>query len=109
MNLLYTVLVALPLGLLVASRSTAVLSYLLLGSYLFSFQNTTVMLTWLGHGSHPAFGPSPDAFPAEAVTSEVVAYGAVNAAITLAGVGLVLLGARIRARRTARRHVVSVA
>jgi hypothetical protein len=31
---------------------------------------------------------------------ELVAYGVVNAIITLAGVGLVLLGARVRARRT---------
>jgi hypothetical protein len=108
MNLIYTVLIALPLGLLISSRSTAVLSYLLIGSYLFSFQNTTVLLSWFGHGSDSAFGPHPEGFPAEAATGEVIGYGVVNAVITLVGVGLVLLGARLRTRRAARRNVVSV-
>ena len=108
MNLIYTVLVALPLGLFISSRSTAILTYLLIGSYLFSFQSTSVLLSWLGHGSDPAFGPYPEAFPAKAVTGEVIGYGVVNAAITLVGVGLVLLGARLRARQTSRRNVVAV-
>ncbi len=108
MNLIYTVLVALPLGLLISSQSTAILTYLLAGSYLFSFQNTSVLLGWLGHDSRPAFGPFPEGFPVEAATGEVLGYGVVNAAITLVGVGLVLLGARLRARRTSRRDVVAV-
>ena len=108
MNLIYTVLLALPLGLLVASRSTAILTYLLIGSYLFSFQNTSVLLNWLGHGSDPAFGPYPEAFPAKAATGEVIGYGVVNVLITLVGVGLVVLGARLRANRMARRNVVAV-
>jgi len=37
----------------------------------------------------------------------VIAYGVVNAIITLVGVGLVLLGSRLRARRTSR-HVHDV-
>ncbi len=108
MNLIYTVLIALPLGLLISSRSTAVLTYLLVGSYLFSFQNNYVLLGWLGHSSAPAFGPYPEGFPAEAATGEVIGYGVVNAVITLVGVGLVLLGARLRARRMSRRNVVTV-
>ena len=108
MNLIYTVLVALPLGLFLSSRSTAVLSYLLVGSYLFSFQNTSVLLGWLGHSSSPAFGPFPEGFPAEAATGEVIGYGVVNAVIALVGVGLVLLGARLRARRISNRNVVAV-
>ena len=108
MNLIYTVLVALPLGLFISSRSTAVLTYLLLGSYLFSFQNTSVLLGWVGHSSRPAFGPFPEGFPAEAVTSEVIGYGVVNAVIMLVGVALVLAGARLRARRASSRNVVSV-
>jgi hypothetical protein len=109
MNLIYTVLVALPLGFFLSSRSTAVLSYLLVGSYLFSFQSTSLVLEWLGHKSPSAFGPFPEGFPAEAATSEVMGYGVVNAVITLVGVGLVVLGARIRTRREARRDVVAVA
>ena len=108
MNLIYTVLIALPLGLLIASRSTAILSYLLIGSYLFSFQNTSVLLGWLGDEGPPAFGPSPEAFPAKAEYGEVIGYGVLNAVITLVGVGLVLLGARLRARRLAKRDVVTV-
>ena len=108
MNLIYNVLVALPLGLFLSSRSTAVLSYLLVGSYLFSFQNTSVLLGWLGHSSSPAFGPFPEGFPAEAATGEVIGYGVVNAVIALVGVGLVLLGARLRARRISNRNVVAV-
>lgn len=108
MTLLYTVLIALPLGLFIQSRSTAVLSYLLVGSYLFSFQNTSVLLGWLGHSSTPAFGPHPEGFPAQAQTGEVVGYGVVNAVVALVGVGLVLLGAALRARRASKRDVVTV-
>lgn len=108
MTLLYTVLIALPLGLFIQSRSTAVLSYLLIGSYLFSFQNTSVLLGWLGHSSTPAFGPHPEGFPARAQTGEVVGYGVVNAVVALVGVGLVLLGAALRARRASKRDVVTV-
>jgi hypothetical protein len=108
MNLIYTVLVALPLGLFLPSRSTALLAYLLAGSYLFSFQTTSVILDWLGHVSPSAFGPFPEGFPAKASTSEMIGYGVVNAVITLIGIGLVLLGARIRTRREAKRDVVTV-
>lgn len=108
MNLVYTVLAALPLGLFVASRSAALLSYLLIGSYLFSFQTTVLLLSWLGHDGKPAFGPFPQGLPANSAFGEVVGYGVVNAVITLVGVGLVLLGARLRSRRAARRDVVTV-
>jgi hypothetical protein len=43
--LAYTILFALPLGSLVRRQSTAVLSYLLAGSYLLRFQQTSVMLS----------------------------------------------------------------
>ncbi|HET8600855.1 MAG TPA: hypothetical protein VFL99_11050 [Segeticoccus sp.] len=108
MNVIYTVLVALPLGVLLPSRSTAILTYLLVGSYLFSFQSTNLVLDWLGHSSPSAFGPFPDDFPAVSSNSAVFGYGVVNATITLAGVGLVLLGARLRRRRAAKREVVAV-
>jgi len=108
MNLIYTVLLALPIGLLIASRSTAIVTYLLIGSYLFSFQNTSVLLSWLGHSSKSAFGPFPDSFPAQAVDSEVFGYAVTNVLITLVGVGLVVLGGWLRARRVARRDIVAV-
>ena len=107
MNLI-SALVALPLGFFISSRSAAIVSYLLVGSYLFSFQNTSVLLGWLGHSSTPAFGPNPEGFPAVASTGEVIGYGVINAAIVLIGVGLVLAGARLRARRVSKRHVLQV-
>jgi hypothetical protein len=109
MNLVYTVLVALPLGFLVSSRATAVLSYLVVGSFVFSYQNTSLILEWLSHRSRPAFGPFPEELPAQASMSELLGYGVINAVITLVGVGLVLLGARLRARRASHRDVVAVA
>ncbi len=110
MNLVYTLLLAFPIGYLVTSRSTAVLGYLAGGSYLLSLQSTWVLLSWLGHESRPAFGPFPEGFPAQSSTSEIVGYGVVNLVITLVGVGLVLLGRRVAGRRRTRSNdVVAVA
>jgi hypothetical protein len=107
-NLLYTVLLALPLGILIRARGVAVLTYLVLGSWVFAFQTATLVLSWLGHSGRPAFGPFPTAFPATPDMAEVVGYGAVNVIISAAGVGLVVLGHRARARRSARRAVVAL-
>ena len=92
MNLVYTVLLAFPLGFFVHSRGIAVLSYLLAGSYVFSYQNTTVLLDW----------------PANSSTSETIGYAVVNLIITLAGIGLVVLGHRIARRRTAKQTAITV-
>jgi hypothetical protein len=107
MNLLFTVLGALPLGLLVGRRHAALVSYLLVDSFLFSFQTLNVLLTWMsggkGIGGGSGFGDSPTGgFPLDYAQGEVIAYGVVNLLITGVGVGLVLLGARIRSRREAR-------
>ena len=109
MNIIYTVLFALPIGLLVRPRGTAVLAYLAVGSWVFAFQSVTVLLSWLGHDGRSAFGPFPTALPAASDSSEVFGYGAVNLVITLVGVGLVLVGHRIRSRRLERREVVALA
>lgn len=45
MNLAYTALFALPLGLLIRRQSAAILSYMLAGSYLLGFQDSSVMLS----------------------------------------------------------------
>lgn len=107
MNLVYTLVVAFPLGYFLRTRSTALLSYLLAGSYLFSYQNTGVLLDWLGHNSPSAFGPFPDRFPAKAATSETIGYGVLNLAITVVGIGLVLLGHRLASRHRAKKAVVA--
>lgn len=114
MNLLFTILGALPLGLLVRRRQAALLTYLVVDSFLFTFQTLNVLLTWMaggqGIGGGSGFGDSPHGFPVDYATGEVAAYGVVNLLITTAGVGLVLLGARLRSRRAVRRaaHAVPV-
>lgn len=108
MNLFFTVLAAFPLGFVVARRQTALLTYLIADSFLFSLQTLSLLLTWMsggsGLGGASGFGDTPSGpFPVDYSRSEVIAYGVVNAVITLAGVGLVLLGARLRTRRTTQR------
>jgi hypothetical protein len=107
MNIVFTVLVALPLGLFLPRRLLAVLVYLVADSFVFSYQTVGVLLTWLsggtGLGGASGFGRSPAGeLPTSYSSSEFTAYGIVNLVIVLAGVGLVLLGARLRARRGAR-------
>jgi hypothetical protein len=110
-NLVYTVLAAFPIGFLLSRRQTALLTYLLLGAYLFSFQTLGVLLSWLADEPPVAFGPSPTSLPVTYSESDFWGYGAINLLITAAGVGLVLLGHRTASRRRARRgrqDVVSV-
>jgi hypothetical protein len=114
MNLLFTLLGALPLGFLVRRRQAALVAYLLVDSFLFSFQTLNVLLTWMsggkGIGGGSGFGDSPaGSFPIDYASGEVAAYGIVNLIITLAGVGLVLLGVRLRARWAARATAIDVA
>jgi hypothetical protein len=63
MNLLFTVLAAFPLGLLVRRRQLAILTYLIVGSFLFTFQTLGVLLTWMsggkGIGGGSGFGDAP--------------------------------------------------
>jgi hypothetical protein len=105
MNLFFTILAAFPLGFMIPRRQTALLSYLIVGSFVFTLQSLNLLLTWMsggsGLGGSSGFGDTPSGpFPIAYSSGEVIAYGVVNAIITLVGVGLVLLGARIRARRT---------
>jgi len=104
MNLLFTVLGALPLGFLLGRRHLALLAYLVVDAFVFSFQTLTVLLTWMsggtGVGGGSGFGDTPNGtFPIHYERGEVAAYGVVNLLITLAGIGLVLLGAWVRGRR----------
>jgi len=112
MNIAFTILAALPLGLLVRNRGTAVLAFVVADLFVFTFQTLDVLLNWMagnrGLDGAQAFGPSPAAFPIPYAGSEVIAYGVVNLVIVLAGIGLVLLGHRIRARRSAAKSVVTV-
>ena len=95
MILVYTLLFALPLGLLIHRRSTAVLTYLSVGAWVFTFQTTSLVLSWLAHAGRSAFGPFPSAFPAVHDSGELYGYAAVNLVIVTVGVGLVVLGVRL--------------
>lgn len=99
MILVYTVLFALPIGLLIHRRATAILTYLAVGAWIFTFQTASLVLSWLAHEGRSAFGPFPSAFPAVHDSSELYGYAAVNLVMVTVGVGLVALGARLRARR----------
>jgi len=110
MNIIFTVLVAFPVGFFVKRRGTAVLTYLVLDALLFAFQSVGVLLSWMADNRPVAFGPSPKGgFPVEYSNGEYLGYGVVNLVIITVGVGLVLIGAKVAARRTARRDAVSVA
>jgi hypothetical protein len=113
MNLFFTIVAALPIGFLVGRRLTALLTYLVVDSFFFTFQSIGVLLTWMsgsaGLGGGSGFGDAPaGSFPIDYSHSEYIGYGVVNLVITLVGTGLVLLGVRIRARCTASADVVDV-
>ena len=114
MNLIFTLVGAFPLGYLVRRRHVAVFTYLIVDSFLFTFQTLGVLLTWMsggkGIGGGSGFGDGPTgSFPIDYARGELAAYGVVNLVLVLAGIGLVLLGARAKAWRSARGTVVDVA
>ena len=93
MELIVTILVAFPLGFFVRTRLVAILSYVAVHSFVFSWQNTQLTREWVG-GSTAAFPKNPKAAPWE--------YGAVNVLIYAVGLGLVVLGHWAAAKRQAR-------
>lgn len=111
MNIVFTVLAALPIGFLVRKRGLAVVTYLAAEALVFSFQTLDVLLNWMagrnGLGGAKAFGPFPTAIPIDFKESEVYAYGVVNLMITLAGIGLTVLGTVVAGKRAARRAAAS--
>ena len=110
MMLIFTVLFALPIGYVVKPRGLAVVGYLASAAIVFSYQCVTVLLTWMADRPPVAFGPSPTGeFPVDYSTTETTGYGVVNLVILRVGVGLVVLGGTVRARRAAKREVVAVA
>jgi hypothetical protein len=108
MNLVFTIVFAFAIGYLVKQRGLAVVTYLALGAIVFSYQSVTVLLSWMADEPRVAFGPSPESFPVEYSSSELAGYGLINAVIFAVGVGLVVLGGYVAARRAAGRDTVSV-
>lgn len=93
-NIIYTVLLAFALGFFIRSRVAAVALYLAGGAFVFAFQSVNLLVEWVG-GSKSAFGgPHP-----HYESSKIFGYGLLNLTITLGGVGLVILGAKVAAKR----------
>lgn len=110
MNIFFSPLAAIVIGLLVPSRLKAALLYLVVESLFFTFQTLVVLLAWMGGQSgfggaaeQGAFGPAPTGFPLAFSEGEVWAYGLVNLALIVLGVGIAVGAAALRIRRRQRR------
>jgi hypothetical protein len=104
-NIILTILVGLPLGFLLRSQTHAVVTYVLVDSYLFTFQTAFLLMQWADGDEH-AFGARGGAWTAERTTM-VFSYLVLNGVIVAVGIALVILGHRIRARRTSARDTVA--
>lgn len=110
MNIVFTILFALPIGFFIKQRGLAIVTYLALDAILFSFQSVGVLLSWMANEPPVAFGASPEGpFPVTYSASEFIGYGVVNLIIISVGVGLVVLGTVLAKRRSADRDSVTVA
>jgi hypothetical protein len=105
MNIVLTILVGFPLGFLIRSRSTAIVTYALVDSYLFTFQTAFLLMQWADGDEH-AFGARGGIWSAERTTM-VGSYLVLNGVIVALGIGLVVLGHKVRSRRTAGRNTVA--
>jgi hypothetical protein len=106
MNVVFTILIALPTGYFISQRSTAVITYVLANSFLFTFQTAFLIMKWVDGDEH-AFGNHTLEWSTER-SVQFWSYVVLNGLIIGVGVALVVLGHRIRARRTAKRDVVAV-
>jgi hypothetical protein len=106
MNVVFTILIAFPLGYFISRRSTAVITFVLANSFLFTFQTAFLIMKWVDGDEH-AFGDHGLDWSTER-SVQFYSYVVINALIIAVGVGLVILGHKIRERRTARRDVVAV-
>jgi hypothetical protein len=105
MNVILTILVGFPLGYLVRSRGTAIISYVLVDSFLFTFQTAFLLMKWVDGDEH-AFGPRGRDWSTEQ-TGQFLSYLVLNAVIVGIGIGLVILGHKVRAHRSAHRSIVA--
>ena len=104
MNIILTILVGFPMGYLIRSRSTAVLTYVLVDSYLFTFQTAFLLMQWVDGDDH-AFGARGGDWTAERTTWSAPTWSSTGSSSPSASA--LVLGHRLRARRSARRDVVA--
>ncbi len=99
MNVLFTVLCAFAIGFFVKQRGLAIVTYLALEAIVFAYQTLNVLHdSWLDADGR-----------VKLTNGDLLGYGGVNAIVILVGVGLVVLGTVVAARRAAKRNSVSVA
>lgn len=93
MELLIMLLLPLPIGFFIKNAMAGYVTYIAVHGFAFTFQTLYLILGWIG-GDSSAFGtyPNPDG-------ADTIAYGVVNLAIFLAGLGLVWLGQYLATRR----------
>jgi len=106
MNVVFTILIAFPLGFLIRPRGTAILTYVLANSFLFTFQTAFLVMKWVDGDEH-AFGDRGRDWSTEQY-GQFYSYIVLNGVIIAVGVGLVILGNRVRTRRMASRDTVAV-
>lgn len=102
MELIVTILIPLPLGLLIGNRAAAYVAYIAVHAFVFTFQTALLVMEW-ANGSTEAFGSFPDYND-----GDVWAYGIINLVIYAVGLGLVTLGSRIRTNRKTRHNTVDL-
>jgi hypothetical protein len=104
-NVAFTLLFAFPLGFLIRRRATAIVTYVLAESFLFTFQTAFLVMKWVDGDPH-AFGDRGRDWSTEQY-GMFTSYLVLNGVIVGVGVGMVVFGSRVRARRT-RREIVAV-
>jgi len=104
-NIIFTLLAAFPLGFVLRRRGTAIVGYVLADSFLFTFQTAFLVMKWVDGDPH-AFGERGRDWSVEQY-GMFFSYLVLNAVIVAVGIGLVILGSKVRARRS-RQEIVAV-
>lgn len=105
MNIILTILIGFPLGFLIRSRGQAIVTYVLVDSYLFTFQTAFLLIQWVNGDEH-AFGARGGEWSAVR-TTQLLSYLVLNGVIVALGVGLVVLGHKVHALRATNRDTVA--
>lgn len=99
MNVIFTVLFAFAIGFFVQRRGLAIVTYLALDAIIFGFQSLNVLHDeWLDTDGRVTM-----------TDKDLIGYGVVNLVVIVVGIGLVILGTVVAARRAGKRNGVSVA
>ena len=99
MNIIFTILFAVPIGFFVKQRGLAIVAYLAADAILFTYQTVNVLHdSWLDHDGRVTV-----------TDSTLAGYGVVNIIIIAIGIALVVLGTVTAKRFAAKRNAASVA